>query len=333
MRGDRITLGTYQGHEVAALEQDGVLQDLLIDSDAPRIGAIYRAKATRPMKGQGGMFFETSDGSAFLRGARGYAPGDMALLQVSGYAEAGKAMPVTDRLLIKGRLAIATADAPGINISRSIRNEEARVRLRECAQVYAEKLGRHGLILRSAAQEAGSDDVMDDIAHVVGTLCVVTEDEGRSVEKLLEGPDVSELAARDWPQVEPVAEDVEAFIDQARRADSALAGGGSLCIEPTRACVAVDVNTGSDTSPAAGLKANLATAQDLPRRLRLMGLGGQVVIDFAPLPKRDRRRVEQALHMAFRADTIETTMLGWTNMGHFELTRKRARPALHEVFR
>ena len=60
----------------------------------------------------------------------------------------------------------------------------------------------------------------------------------------------------------------------------ALTGGGHMMIEPTRALVAVDVNTGPDTSPAASLKANIAAARDLPRQLRLRGLGGQVVVDF-----------------------------------------------------
>ena len=59
-----------------------------------------------------------------------------------------------------------------------------------------------------------------------------------------------------------------------------------MMIEPTRALVAVDVNTGPDTSPAASLKANIAAARDLPRQLRLRGLGGQVVVDFAPMPKK-----------------------------------------------
>ena len=59
--------------------------------------------------------------------------------------------------------------------------------------------------------------------------------------------------------------------------------------------VAVDVNTGADTSPAAALKANIAAAKALPRALRLRGLGGQVVVDFAPLSKKDRRQIEQVL--------------------------------------
>ena len=75
-----------------------------------------------------------------------------------------------------------------------------------------------------------------------------------------------------------------------------------MMIEPTRALVAVDVNTGADTSPAASLKANIAAARDLPRQLRLRGLGGQVVVDFAPMPKRDRAILDQVMKAAFKAE-------------------------------
>ncbi|MEL7461327.1 MAG: ribonuclease E/G, partial [Pseudomonadota bacterium] len=108
-------------------------------------------------------------------------------------------------------------------------------------------------------------------------------------------------------------------------------GEGSMVIEATRALVAVDVNTGSDFSPAAALKANLATARELPRQLRLRGLGGKIVVDFAPLPKSARRGVEDALKKAFRADPIETSLVGWTTLGLFELQRKRERWPLKEL--
>jgi Ribonuclease G/E len=102
-------------------------------------------------------------------------------------------------------------------------------------------------------------------------------------------------------------------------------------VEPTRALVAVDVNTGNDASMAAGLKANMACARLLPRALRVRGLGGQITLDLAPMPKKDRRGFESALRAAFRADTVETTLVGWTPLGHFELQRKRARAPLTEV--
>ena len=110
-----------------------------------------------------------------------------------------------------------------------------------------------------------------------------------------------------------------------------LPGGASLIVEPTRALVAVDVNTGPDASPAAGLKANIAAARALPRALRCRGLGGQVTIDFAPSPKKDRRQIETTLRAAFKADPIETVLAGWTPLGHFELQRKRERLPLSET--
>ena len=89
-----------------------------------------------------------------------------------------------------------------------------------------------------------------------------------------------------------------------------LPGGGHMMIEQTRALLAVDVNTGSDTSLAAGVKANMATAKALPRALRVRGLGGQIILDLAPMPKKDRRTVESALRGAFRTDPEETTLVG-----------------------
>ena len=110
-----------------------------------------------------------------------------------------------------------------------------------------------------------------------------------------------------------------------------LPGGGHMVIELTRALVAVDVNTGADTSMAAGLKANVAAARELPRQLRLRGLGGQVTVDFAPMPKKDRSALEQQLRAAFRGEAAETSLAGWTPLGNFELQRKRDRVPLMQV--
>ncbi|HBN32176.1 MAG TPA: ribonuclease G, partial [Rhodobacteraceae bacterium] len=81
----------------------------------------------------------------------------------------------------------------------------------------------------------------------------------------------------------------------------------------------------------AGLKANLAAARDLPRQLRLRGLAGQIVVDFAPMGKKERRTVEQAMNRALRQDTVETNLVGWTPLGHMELQRKRDRIPLTQL--
>ena len=94
MKGRTIILDHLGEVEAAALMVDGKLDDLLIDSDGPRPGTIYRAIADRPVKGQGGMFLKTPDGMAFLRQIKGLAPGQPLLVQVTGFAEDGKAIPV-----------------------------------------------------------------------------------------------------------------------------------------------------------------------------------------------------------------------------------------------
>lgn len=335
MKGRTILLDHLGEAEAAALMVDGQLDDLLVDTPAPRPGTIYRAQADRPVKGQGGMFLKTPDGSAFLRQIKGLAPGQMILVQVSGYAEPGKAIPVTAKLLFKSRYAIVTPEAPGINISRSIRDEDLRDCLLEIAHEVAAE-APHGLILRSSCAEADAEEIADDIATMLTLADKVLGDDGTQVETLADGDGPHILAWRDWVEKAEVVTTPGCFdthgvldaLETVRGPEVPLGGGAMMYLEPTRALVAVDVNTGRDSSLAAGVKANLACARALPRALRLRGLGGQITLDLAPMPKKDRRGFESALRGALRADDIETALVGWTPLGHYELQRKRARAPL-----
>lgn len=337
MKGRVIALGRLAGRNAAALMVDGQLEDLLIDPPqdhhlAP--GAICRAVCQRPLKGQGGMIVGLPDGTGFLRASKGLRPGQTVLVQVSGYAESGKAVPVSARVLFKSKYAIVTPDAPGINVSRAIKDEEARVRLLEIAHDLMDPSGTTGLIVRSEAEHGEDDAIADDMRAMTDLAAAVTSDtNGQGPELLVDAPDAHEIAWREWGQSDIFDQSATAFedqgvldlLDQTLAPRVTLAGGGHAFVEPTRALVAVDVNTGGDTSPAAGLKANIAIARDLPRLLRCRGLGGQITIDFAPLAKKDRRQLEQVLKSAFRADQVDTTLAGWTPLGHFELHRKRER--------
>lgn len=341
MKGRVIALDQLNGRKAAAMLEDGVLADLLVEAKdtppAPRPGAIYRAICDRPMKGQGAMMLRLPGGlSAYLRKGKGLGTGQTLLVQVTGRAEDTKAVPVTSRILLKSRYAIVTPGAPGINVSRRIRDEEERTRLLEIAhETMTDEAGKEaGLIIRSAAEGADNDVVADDIAAMCELAARIAADTaGTTPELLLEGPDVHMLAWRDWPRPDLFTEAPGCFeehglnetISAILAPKQPLKGGGVAFIEPTRAFVAIDVNTGSDTSQAAGLKANIALARDLPRLLRCRGLGGQIIIDFAPMAKKDRRQLEQILRAALRRDTVETVLAGWTPLGNFELQRKRER--------
>ena len=335
MKGRQILLDHIGNREAAALMVDGRLEDILIDGDAPRPGTVYRAIADRPVKGQGGMFVKTPDGMGFLRQVKGLAPGQAILVQVTGYAEEGKAIPVSQKVLFKSRYAIVTPDAPGLNISRSIKDDDLRDMLLGIAnEVMGES--EMGLILRSSCAEAEAGEIAEDIAAMEEMARAVMADAEGGAEKLTEGDGPHEEAWREWVAPAEIVTREGCFEDQGvldaledlRGARVAMGSGAFLFVEPTRALVAVDVNTGADTSPAAGIKANMAAAREVPRQLRLRGLGGQVTLDLAPMPKKERRAFETALRAALRADGIDTVMAGWTPLGHYELQRKRARVAI-----
>ncbi|MCB2111514.1 MAG: ribonuclease E/G [Defluviimonas sp.] len=338
MKGRMIVLGRYRGREAAARLVDGRLEDLILDPGealafAP--GAILRATVDRQMKGQGGAFVRLPGGErGFLRETRGIAPGQSLIVQIAGVAEAGKAAPVTLRLLFKGRLAIVTPMAPGLNISRRIRETEVRARLERIAE-RSMAGAEAGLILRSAAEAAAEEEIAEEIATLRSLAEAIAGDSVGPRELLLDAPGPHEEAWRDWSDPAPAAVDqedgafarhgIDEMIAQIGAASVRLAGGGEMAIETTRALVAVDVNTGSDSSPAAGLRANIEAARELPRQLRLRGLGGMVVIDAAPMPKRDRAAFEQQLRAAFRGDAGDTALAGWTPLGNYELQRRRDR--------
>ncbi|GAA0299285.1 ribonuclease E/G [Rhodovulum strictum] len=344
MKGRSVILDEIAGRKAAALMVDGRLDDLFIDppGDSPAPGAILRAVVDRQVKGQGGVFLRLPGGSAFLRQAKGLSPGQGLLVQVTGHAEPGKAVPVTPRLLFKSRYAIVTPDAPGFNVSRTIRDEDERDRLLEIVyDAMAGAADQLGVILRSACAGVADAAIAEDIAIMRGLAQdILAEPVDGAPELLLDAPDAHTRAWRDWADPDPdeVIDRPGSFAETgvldalaALSGPERLPGGGAIFVEPTRALVAVDVNTGPDTSPAAGLKANIAAARALPRLLRLRGLAGQIVIDFAPMAKKDRAALEQVLTAAFRADPVETTLIGWTPLGHAELTRKRERLPLSEA--
>jgi ribonuclease G len=331
-----------RGGHAAALLVDGRLEDLLIDPPAAEApfapGSVHLGRIGRPMKGMGGAMVDLGHGrSGFLREVRGLSAGGLVPVQVSAWAEPGKAPPVTPRVSFRGRLAVLTPGAAGLNLARGIADDGARRRLSELAGRAMAGAGPDlGLIVRSAAAAAADDDVIEEIRTLRREAEAVAERSGgRGPTLLLAAPGAARCARRDWIEGSGAVLDdrAGAFADhgvceevaslRAPRAD--LPGGAYLLVEPTRALVAVDVNTGPDTSPAAALKANIEAVRELPRQLRLRGLGGQVVVDTAPLARRDRARIEQALGAALRRDPVETTLAGWTPLGHIELLRKRAR--------
>lgn len=117
----------------------------------------------------------------------------------------------------------------------------------------------------------------------------------------------------------------------------ALPGAGALVVETTAAMSVIDVD-GGDAVAGRGdprmavLGVNLAAAEAAARQIRLRNLAGAIVIDFISMERRgDRERVGTALQQALAGDPAKPQILGWTRLGHVELTRRRRHKPLAEI--
>ena len=112
-----------------------------------------------------------------------------------------------------------------------------------------------------------------------------------------------------------------------------LKSGGSIVINTTEALVAVDVNSGKNTSERnienTALKTNLEAAVEIARQLRLRDLGGLVVIDFIDIDDyRNNFKVEKSLKTALVRDRARVQFGRISMFGLMELSRQRLRSSL-----
>jgi len=130
------------------------------------------------------------------------------------------------------------------------------------------------------------------------------------------------------------AYDLEREIELALRRKVWLPSGGYLVIDQTEAFCIIDVNTGKYVGETSSLedtvlRTNLEAAVEIARQLRLRDIGGIIVIDFIDMERAShRQKVLAALEEALRKDRTRTTVLGFTQLGLVEMTRKKVRPGL-----
>lgn len=145
----------------------------------------------------------------------------------------------------------------------------------------------------------------------------------REVERLAEAAPTLpplELIPLDAHQPAFAQTGVDEILDEALGPEVPLPGGGRLLIEPTAACVAIDVDGGG----RAPLETDLAAAGEIARQVRLRNLGGTIIVDFVDLPtKHERQRLEEALKRAFRADTAPLEILPMSPLGVVQISRAR----------
>ena len=115
-----------------------------------------------------------------------------------------------------------------------------------------------------------------------------------------------------------------------------LKNGGYVIFDRTEALNVIDVNTGKFTGKqnfqATIVETNLEAAVEIAWQIRLRNLSGIILIDFIDMQQpEDQELVLQTLEKALQSDPVKTNVLGLTQLGLVELTRKKMRAPLSDV--
>jgi ribonuclease G len=138
---------------------------------------------------------------------------------------------------------------------------------------------------------------------------------------------------------EPLFErfNIEDAIERALSPRVPLPNGGFIVIESTEALTAIDVNSGGfvgrENPEETALAINLDAAREIARQLRLRNIGGLIVVDLINMDAADaRRRVLDEITQACARDRTPTRVVGLTEAGLIEITRRRRRESLAQLF-
>jgi ribonuclease G len=367
-----LLIAAGPGEWRAALLEDGVAVELRVERrEGSEAGSIHLGRVRRLLPGLGAGLVDIGGGRpAFLprseivpRGRR-LDEGERIVVQIRREAQGGKAAQVTTRAVLRGRLIEMIAGDSGLAGDDSLPSE-TRARLLETVGRAREEptpqmaislrlldpalgeavieeaeglvrrwqdIGERAARLEPSARLDPASTFAAALAGVLPAADRVLVDEPGAIPKTRAAfPDavVAHEPESRWPI------DLDALFDEALSPTIALAGGGSIHIEPTRAAVLIDVDSGTpDTgSPEqTALAVNVAAAAVIARQLRLRQLGGAIVVDFVGLDDRAvRERARAALARALAADPARPQILGWTRLGHLELVRPRRLGPLGEA--
>lgn len=129
---------------------------------------------------------------------------------------------------------------------------------------------------------------------------------------------------------------IETQIEKALQKHVWLKSGGFLVIEQTEACVVIDVNTGKFIGKRnlqeTIFKTNKEASIEIAKQIRLRNLSGMIIIDFIDMSlNENQKEILSLLESETKKDRVKTVVIGITELGLVQVTRKKMREPLNQI--
>ncbi|MGV3467093.1 MAG: Rne/Rng family ribonuclease [Heyndrickxia sp.] len=115
-----------------------------------------------------------------------------------------------------------------------------------------------------------------------------------------------------------------------------LSNGSYIVIEQTEAMIVIDVNTGKFTGRQnledTVFKTNLLAAEEIGKQILLRNYGGIILVDFIDMKSKiQQQKVMNILKKELDKDEKYSRMVGFTELGLLQITRKKTKKSLPET--
>lgn len=328
----------FEGNALALIK-NGRIEDFIADfrnTENQLVGAIVVGEVDRVSKELNSSFIKLpNEKKGFLKGNKHLKSGDRIVLQSTNFTPIDKAIVVTQNVSFKGKYVIITSKNKRISFSKNVKEKETKLELLSLLENFADsRIKDVGIIFRSICRKSSPEKILKDLKEQLRKYKDVFDNKNDSICQLVKAPNALQKAYIEWDKFDdPDIIKVKGCFDNfsvweqilALRSEAVdLPSGGNLIIEKTQAFVAIDINTSKNSSLNSALNVNIEAVKEIPRQLRLRGLGGKVVIEFGPLSKKYRKKIEETLILnSLSSDKLR--IAGWTNLGNLELEKPRDR--------
>lgn len=372
MKAQRIVFDKNdEAFGIAVFDENGLAEiDIYNDSRAIE-GNVYLGKIVKKINlanDKYGFLVDIGDGrEAFLNS---YEPtlkeanmseGQSVVVQVSQEKRAEKGAKVVRNIQLVGSYLVYCPFKFDVEYSRKIENVEKAEKYAKA--VKTKSIGQEGWILRTIAVEADEAQVLAEMEHLrevyeeirkkartltapallyakesplfeyirrykgsLKEVVVDTPNLAAEVEKVFSGNIIQQREGFEEYGVD------DAIIEALERTVK-LKHGGFLQIEETRACVAIDVDSGGLRDVGDIDTLNLEAAREIARQIRLRNLAGKIIVDFAGSSEyRFMKSVIECLEEELADDTCHSRVLGLSRAGNIEILRQRRRPTLRDLY-